>query len=450
MKYKLPQPKIDFDKQQLSKILFDYQKELVKVHKKTSHPYLPWKKFELKYQNNYFSIDKQISQTTADTFWRGLSIIRSLDANQTPVAVVNQSEEFFYWKKTNYFDRVLNKFDMKVGGVIYNTKIPNKQDQQFFIRQNLIEEAITSSQLEGAAVTRSVAKQLLNQKRKPRNKHERMIFNNYQAILKIEQEVKDYPLSKKVLLNLHQILTDGTIDQEQVGRWRTDQDKIVIQTELRGETVILHQPPQQKDLMKEIDKLIEYANDLDQDQFIHPLIKAIILHFWVAYIHPFCDGNGRLARAIFFWYLLKKEYYLISYLPFSKLIKNSAAKYRDSFLFTEQYGNDLNYFIDYNLSKINLAIDDFVEYVDQVKLKRDNLTNLLPELDFNDRQKQALSFLASDNQRITTQQHADFHQISWLTASKDLGQLVSFGLLDRHKKGRQVFHQASQKLKSLI
>jgi len=57
-------------------------------------------------------------------------------------------------------------------------------------------------------------------------------------------------------------------------------------------------------------KLIEFANDENiTTGFIHPVIKAILLHFWIGYLHPFCDGNGRTARALFYWYLLKNDYF---------------------------------------------------------------------------------------------------------------------------------------------
>jgi hypothetical protein len=42
--------------------------------------------------------------------------------------------------------------------------------------------------------------------------------------------------------------------------------------------------------------------------FIHPVMRAITLHFWLAYDHPFCDGNGRTARALFYWSMLKQGY----------------------------------------------------------------------------------------------------------------------------------------------
>jgi Fic family protein len=121
--------------------------------------------------------------------------------------------------------------------------------------------------------------------------------------------------------------------------------------------------------------LINFANDkLNSNIFIHPVVKAIIIHFWVGYLHPFCDGNGRTARALFYWYLLKNNYFGFSYIPLSKELKVSKSKYAKSYIYSEQDDLDMTYFLSYNLSKIKLALDKFKE---EVKLKfKENEKNM--------------------------------------------------------------------------
>ena len=66
---------------------------------------------------------------------------------------------------------------------------------------------------------------------------------------------------------------------------------------------IYHQPPGHKELPKLMEKICDFANSED-DEFVHPIIKGIMLHFLIGYIHPFEDGIGRTARALFYWYVL--------------------------------------------------------------------------------------------------------------------------------------------------
>ena len=66
------------------------------------------------------------------------------------------------------------------------------------------------------------------------------------------------------------------------------------------EGTVYHEPPPADKLAARVQAMLDFANGNDQeDNFIHPGGRAIILHFWLAYDHPFADGNGRTARALF-------------------------------------------------------------------------------------------------------------------------------------------------------
>ena len=143
---------------------------------------------------------------------------------------------------------------------------------------------------------------MLRENRAPRNRSERMIFNNYNAMNFIRRR-KDEPLTPDLILEAHRIITKGTLEDEGYeGRLR-DNDDIVVQDALTGD--VYHTPMSFEDVSASIQSVCEYAND--DSEFEHPIIKGIILHFMMAYIHPFMDGNGRLARALFYWYALKRD-----------------------------------------------------------------------------------------------------------------------------------------------
>ena len=159
-----------------------------------------------------------------------------------------------------------------------------------------MEEAIASSLLEGAATTRTKAKKMLREGRKPRNNAEKMILNNYKAILKI-RDMKEQKLSPKMLIHLQSILTDETLeDSSAVGRFRTIDDNVVVEEKSTHE--ILHTPPRTDLIKQRLEEICNFANERSKP-FIHPVVKAIILHFALGYLHPFADGNGRTAGAIF-------------------------------------------------------------------------------------------------------------------------------------------------------
>jgi len=98
-------------------------------------------------------------------------------------------------------------------------------------------------------------------------------------------------------------------------------------------------------------------------QFLHPIIKAIVLHFWLAYDHPFEDGNGRTARALFYWSMLSSGYWLFEYVSISTILKTAYAQYAGSYLYTESDENDATYFIVCQLEVMVRAIDKFEKYI---------------------------------------------------------------------------------------
>ncbi|MFO0047245.1 MAG: Fic family protein [Pseudanabaena sp.] len=116
--------------------------------------------------------------------------------------------------------------------------------------------------------------------------------------------------------------------------------------------------------------LCNFANQ-DHSQgtdFIHPIIKAIILHFMIAYIHPFGDGNGRTARAIFYWSILRSDdYWLFEYVSISKFIKEKRGAYDKAFIYTETDDFDLTYFIYNQVETIEKAVKSLYEYIDRKK-----------------------------------------------------------------------------------
>jgi Fic family protein len=93
--------------------------------------------------------------------------------------------------------------------------ITTREKDRYLVKNLMMEEAITSSQLEGASTTRKVAKDMLENNRKPVDKSEQMIFNNYLLMKKVVER-KDEDLSIALILELHSISTYMAIDNEAV------------------------------------------------------------------------------------------------------------------------------------------------------------------------------------------------------------------------------------------
>ncbi len=329
---------------------------------------------------------------------------------------------------TNKMQRLCHEFDMNFGqGWMYQPDITEDNKKQY-LRSSLMEEAIYSSMIEGAATTRKVAKEMLRLKKQPKDRSQQMIVNNYNTIQFISSH-KDTPLSVELLLQIHRLITEKTLkNEEDAGRFRKDEDDIVVFDVMAGETV--HTPPAAAALPHFANDLCKYFNDKDAKPYVHPIIRGIIIHFMIGYFHPFVDGNGRTARALFYWYMLKEGYWMTEYLSISRVIAKSKKSYEKAYLYTEADDMDLGYFINYNLKVLEQAYRELKEYIQRKQAEKKASYQFMRLGYINDRQAQVIQrFVDDPSEIITVKDLQERFFISPTTAKQDIVHLMERGLL---------------------
>ena len=329
---------------------------------------------------------------------------------------------------TSHMQRICHEFDMNFGGTwMADDKLPPETNERYLV-SSLMEEAISSSQMEGANTTRRVAKEMLRKQTKPKDKAQQMIANNYQTIQFIVQS-KDKPLTPELLLHVHRLMTEKTLsNDEDAGRFRTN-DEVVVADGITHEVV--HRPPSHQDIEPFVAQLCCFFNDEEQSVFIHPLIRGIIIHFMLAYVHPFVDGNGRTARAVFYWYMLKSGYWLTEYLSISRIIKETKKQYEKAFLHTEADDNDLSYFITYQLRAMEKAFEALKSYINRKQKEIFQASQFMKIAGVNDRMAQIIKIIYDDPERVLSIKEIENRfLISNHTARTDLKQLVDLGFLE--------------------
>lgn len=374
---------------------------------------------------------------TAKQFWLVIKMARWAD--RVTIPLTDRSGKPFTYRLPAEAFRVLHLIDKHLGGSV-GTSFPqlgSEADRNRYLLTSLREEAISSSQIEGAVVTREVAKELLRTKRAPRTEHERMVLNNYLTIRMVNDRHGE-PVTPDVVCEIQRRLTDGTLAPTALARFRRADEDIAVWDD--EDNVRLHVPPAAGELPDRVRRMCDFANEADSGKagFIHPAVRAIILHFWLAYDHPFVDGNGRTARALFYWSMLRDGYWLAEYLTISTVINGQKKRYARAYLDTEHDDNDLTYFIVYHLSVIEQSITAFRAYLERKIRDQREATRVLAG-PFNNRQR-ALLALASRNPtaRFTYSSHAASHGVSIPTARADLLDLEAHDLLTSRRVGRQL------------
>lgn len=304
-----------------------------------------------------------------------------------------------------------------------------------YIVSSLIQESITSSQLEGAATTREVAKEMLRTGRPPRDRSERMILNNYHTMQRI-RALRAVTLTPDLVLELHALVTDGTLDKPgAAGRLRREEENVRVE-DMEGN--VFHEPPSAVELPARLQAMCGFANGATPDFFVHPVVRAIVLHFWLAYDHPFVDGNGRTARALFYWSMLKQGYRLFEFISISHILLRAPARYAQAFLHTEGDGNDLTYFVLHQAEVIREAVEALHDYAGRKTRELRSAEKKLRGLEgLNHRQQALLAHaLREPSTRYIIEGHRRSHNVTFQTARTDLFALVQRGLLTVKKEGR--------------
>ncbi len=333
--------------------------------------------------------------------------------------------------------------------------VPNNSIKKHYLISSLImEEAISSSQLEGASTTRKVAKDMLIHNRKPQNSDEAMILNNYLLMREIKHLINE-ELTLDTILDLHRIATFGSDENGNIAGKFRQSDDIVISD---GSDTILHQPPLHTLIEKRLQAVCDFANTHhlgEEEIFIHPIVKAIMLHFMIGYEHPFCDGNGRTARAIFYWFMLKSGFDYFEYISISKLLKEAPKHYGMSFYYSEIDDNDMTYFIDYQLDIILRAIDELLTYLEQKSRDFEEINTLLS----SSRMGATLNFIQKDiikkaiknpGRTFSAKEIATDYDKSLNSARKYLNDLTKHKILALTAQGKTKLYIAPSNIRGVL
>ncbi|NOQ35786.1 MAG: Fic family protein [Methylococcaceae bacterium] len=371
------------------------------------------------------------------------------------LALSDESGKPFGFCVPDDLQRNLHWLDQNAAGSITMDKpITNPHTRDTYLVSSLIEESINSSQLEGASTTRNVAKEMLRQGREPKDHSEQMISNNYQA-MNIIREYKDEELTPSIILHLHKTLTEKTLDDpSKAGCYREKSDDIHI---IDGsESVLLHTPPAADSLPNYIEAICKFANNLEEMTFIHPVIRAITLHFMIGYVHPFIDGNGRTARALFYWAMAKQGYWLMEFISISKIIKQAPIQYGKAYLHTETDDNDLTYFLIHQMEVIKKGVTALQDYLEnqayEIEAAEKLLDNSKAQGQLNHRQLSLLKHaLEHPNAIYSIQEHQVSHAISYQTARTDLLKMADkLNLLRKRKYGNSFVFVSPPDLKTRL
>ena len=379
-----------------------------------------------------------------DEWWLALKFHRQTGSRSIPLK--DTAGNNFRFSVPDLVADLLHQID-RVGGTFVQIpeQVTSAEHRDRYVVRSLMEEAITSSQLEGAATTREVAKKMLAEGRKPRDRSERMIVNNYATMRRI-LDLRDKPLTADMVFQIHREISEDALDiPDGAGRFRRADEDINV-SDIEG--TVFHTPPPASELPARLEAMCDFANGKTPDFFVHPVIRGIILHFWLAYDHPFVDGNGRTARALFYWQMLHSGYWLFEFISISQFLRKAPVQYGTAFLHTETDENDLTYFLIHQAEIIRRALKELHDYVARKSSEtRACLDALQKHPELNHRQQSLISHAVRHPGFVyNIAGHGTRHAVVYQTARTDLLSLAKLKLLEQRKAGRTLVFVAPKDL----
>ncbi|PHR81073.1 MAG: hypothetical protein COA59_16425 [Colwellia sp.] len=376
--------------------------------------------------------------------WWALKFNRSLDEHGS---LVSEDGSNFFWSPMalNHYPPMIEKAYR-----FEHVGLTGDQKRHMLVKSLIMEEAITSAQLEGAATTRAVAKEMLSSGRAPIDDSENMILSNWN-LMQFALDNLERELSIELIQELNHIATEKVCENEHVPGMFRDKKIEVAKNNTEGE--VTHTAPDAKVIEKLLQDLCEYANTNHENvDYIHPVFKAIVIHFMIGYIHPFLDGNGRTARALFYWYSIKHGYENFQYISISALLKKKANDYGRAYIKTETDELDLTHFLQFNLEIIIDALGDFSTYIQKKIDENRHMVEKLSESPlYKHFQRQHIDIISkalkNPGREFSVKEIEQDNNVSSTAARGYLDKLYKLGLLLKYKSvGNKYTYFAPAKL----
>lgn len=277
----------------------------------------------------------------------------------------------------------------------------------------------------------------------PTTKSEKEVKNYFAVLNKIFILAKKRePLSNQLTKDLHHELMNGLLDKD-LGNFRDG--GVFVGHKTKTEIVVKHNPPfhTRKEIADALDQLYAW---LIADDDLHPLIKAGILHHQFAYIHPFFDGNGRMARVLTSYYLLLKHYEVVRYFILDDFYDIDRGMYSDT-LHTADEGTETKW-LEYFLEGIAFSLQAALSRINDLKKKNvEDVTGEKRVLVTN-REEEVLE-LVIDKKAIKTTDIQELMSVTRQQAHSLASSLVKKGLLEKFGKTKTSYYKLASDKKSV-
>ncbi len=356
------------------------------------------------------------------------------------------------WEDKNFPNFIYEKINLetlnyKFGQLNMIEQFINNEDSNELVLDILLNDAISTSAIEGEILQRSSVRSSINKilKLGLEDDYSYTVQSDSLIEVLVDAKINHNILDKKRLLSWHKALFptgNSGLRDINIGLYRDDiEDMQIVSGAWNKEKVHYIAPPS-----KNIEKLMDsYLLWLNKDDNLNSIYKATIAHLYFVLIHPFDDGNGRIARAITDYVLSKSKLANVNFYSISTIIYQKRKEYYSVLdKVCKSTNQDISIWMQWFVKLLESSVNDTLIKINIVKIKS-NFWDKHLNTKLNDRQKKIilkmLSYLPNEFEGgMKVNKYMNITKSLRVTASRDLADLVSKNIMQSHGKGRGVYY----------
>lgn len=358
-------------------------------------------------------------------------LVQSIRKQQQYAHTINICGEKYEWYITPAMQKILHLLDKSASINEYINLQYSQKDKHLAKTNAMVEEVAANAQLAGYAVTKKQVREIILKKQIPRNEMERVIKNIYQSILFVTDK-EDIVLDASFIKKIHEFISKDILLPKSQGAFRKN---AAVDESTTGSTE-KYEPFNAKNISEAISQLCVFYNN--KKFFTHPIILAAIAEYFICYLKPFKDGNGRVSRLITLWALFKSGYSIAVYQSASAALLKLKTQYHKAFQQVDT-SKDIGYYIHFKLQLLQLALKAATQQLLRPPQQLRNKKSVVIA-GLNLRQFAILHWIKENAEKvITIREVRSAYGVSKETARTDLTYLLEKGWLKYYNINKKTY-----------
>lgn len=349
----------------------------------------------------------------------------------------------FIWNNDELFD-IIAKVSFKQGILLGKMQSLGFDFRQEALLNNLTEEITKSSEIEGELLNKDEVRSSIARRLNIHNEKSINSSHHIDGVVEIMIDAShnfETSLTYERLCGWHAALFPtgySGMYKIKTACYRDDKEgPMQVVSNNRGREIVYYEAPKASLIKEYMNDFVKWVNETND---VNPLIKAAISHLWFITIHPFEDGNGRIARAITEFMLAKAEKSSYRFYSMSAQIQKQKNEYYKILETTQKGTLDVTNWIKWFLETMLQALETSETMVSKIIVKAERWMEF-NKFTLDENQKKMINMLFDGFEvNLTSSKWAKICKCSQDTASRSIKQLVEFGILKQQGSGRSTHY----------